>query len=195
MSASGSTHFVLTLKGTEELTARTYRLDLKLRNLLFQIQRGTATVEALLQNSLFPREEVVEKLRMLLKDQFVALGNGGAAAPAKAPGTITRAPPTLEINETLESAGPVTRSRGAASPFLTLHPEVSLSQARFVLCDFCLDVFGMTAQEIIDPINACTDVAALQHVLDRISMQLQRSAPDQVQSLAARVKEINDTRI
>jgi len=61
-------HFVLTAKGDEELASRTYRLELKVRNILFLIQRGTHTLEAILQNSVVPREEVVEKLRDLLKE-------------------------------------------------------------------------------------------------------------------------------
>ena len=79
MGARERTFFELTLKGTEELTARTYRLDAKTRNILFLIQRGFATVEGILENSIFPRDEVVERLRELLRGHFLTLEAGESA--------------------------------------------------------------------------------------------------------------------
>jgi hypothetical protein len=73
MGARDRSFFELTLKGTEELTARTYRLDAKTRNVLFLIQRGYATVEGILENSIFPRDDVVERLRALLRGHFLTL--------------------------------------------------------------------------------------------------------------------------
>ncbi|HEY4040200.1 MAG TPA: hypothetical protein VGM15_15375, partial [Burkholderiaceae bacterium] len=73
MGARERSFFELTLKGTEELTARTYRLDAKTRNILFLIQRGYATVDGILDNSIFPRDEVVERLRELLRGHFLTL--------------------------------------------------------------------------------------------------------------------------
>jgi len=67
MGARERSNFELTLKGTEELAARTYRLDARARNILFLIQRGYLTVEGILENSIFPRDDVVERLRELLR--------------------------------------------------------------------------------------------------------------------------------
>ncbi len=84
------TLFELTLKGSEELALRTYRLDARLRNILFLIQKGYPTIDGILENSIFPRDEVVERLRDLLRGHFVAVqGRDGASA---APTTIVRAP-------------------------------------------------------------------------------------------------------
>jgi hypothetical protein len=197
MGARGPTHFVLTLKGTEELAMRTYRLDVKVRNILFLIQKGTPTVEAILQNSIFPREEVVEKLRGLLKEQFVAL-NGGpspATGAAPSPADALEAPPrpaTIDIPAP-ETIGAQPFARTTASSFPTLDPGVSVSQARFVLCDFCLDQFGMKAQPLIDAINATGDVQELQHVLDSVTAEIRKHCGDQLPALTARVREINQS--
>jgi hypothetical protein len=79
MGARDRSLFELTLKGAEELTARTYRLDAKTRNILFLIQRGYATVEGILDNSIFPREDVVERLRELLRGHFLTLESPDSA--------------------------------------------------------------------------------------------------------------------
>jgi hypothetical protein len=96
MGARDRSLFELTLKGTEELTARTYRLDAKTRNILFLIQRGFATVEGILENSIFPREDVVERLRELLRGHFLTLESPDNAlnAPTTGPRRPDPAPAT-----------------------------------------------------------------------------------------------------
>jgi len=240
MGARGPTQFVLTLKGTEELAQRTYRLDVKVRNILFLIQKGTPTVEAILQNSIFPREEVVEKLRGLLRDQFVALEGAGpvtsgppTAPPQRAAGrptasrnselythTISR-PGTIDVSDrpgtidmsslpgTLNTAirpGTIgltsiviraAQNGSFATPsseYPMLDTGISVSQARFVLCDFCLDQFGMRAQPFIDAINATSDVAGLQDVLDRITREVRKQRRENMPALLSRIREINELR-
>jgi hypothetical protein len=73
MGARDRTNFELTLKGTEELAQRTYRLDAKTRNILFIIQRGYPTIQGILENSIFPREEIIERLRNLLRGHFLTV--------------------------------------------------------------------------------------------------------------------------
>jgi len=104
MAARERTYFELTLKGSEELAERTYRLDAKVRNVLFMIQRGVSTTEGILENSIFPREEVVERLRDLLRGHFITLqgaanGAGASGTPASAPEPVAAAKPQAEPNE------------------------------------------------------------------------------------------------
>src|SRR5258706_15502902 len=73
MGARERTYFELTLKGSEELAARTYRLDARVRNVLFLIQKGYQTIDGILENSIFPREDVVERLRDLLRGHFLTV--------------------------------------------------------------------------------------------------------------------------
>lgn len=101
MGARERSFFELTLKGSEELTSRTYRLDAKTRNILFLIQRGYATIEGILENSIFPREDVVDRLRNLLRGHFLTI-----ETPENAPNTTSsqRSDPTLAT--TTQSAAP-----------------------------------------------------------------------------------------
>jgi hypothetical protein len=186
-------HLALTVKGTEELSARAYHLDLKFRNILFLIQKGTPTIEWILQNSIFPREEVVDKLRALLKEQFVSLVGAGPSDAAAAIDVLAPAEPAAAAEA---EAGPATLTRpavrNAPASFPTLRSDASVSEARFVLCDFCLDHFGARAQAMTEAINAARDVAALQQILDRITQEFQKRFKERLPELAARVREINE---
>jgi len=193
MTARAMTQLALTLKGTEELTLRTYRLDVKLRNILFLIQKGTPTIDAILQNSIFPREEVVEKLRLLLKEQFVELGAAASAATSQA--ASGPRPESLEVAADPATVGAAPFARTALPAFPTLEPAVSMSQARFLLSDFCLDQFGARAQPIIDAIEASVEAADLQPVLDAITVELRKRSKDLLPLLLAKVREINQTAV
>lgn len=177
MGAMLPAHFILTTKGSEELTLRTYRLDIKLRSLLVLIQKCSPTVEAIVQKSIFPRDEALERLRGLIKEQFVALDN---SSDSESPATLNGG-----------SSAPVA---GSGAP--TLEPGISLSQARFGLSDFCLDAFGVEAQSLIDAINRAVDIAALQRVVDELAGLARKNHQDElVSDLQARVRDINDSRI
>jgi hypothetical protein len=177
MAAIGPAHFVLTAKGSEELSLRTHRLDIKLRSLLVLIQKCSPTLEAVLQKSLFPREEAMERLRGLVKEQFVALDSAtGGEAPATLNGSRVAA--------------------AAVSASLSLEQGISLSQARFGLSDFCLDAFGVEAQPLIDAINAAADVSGLQRVVDELASRAARGGrAELVADLKQRVRDINESRI
>jgi hypothetical protein len=195
MGARGPTQLALTAKGIEELALRTHGLDTRLRNILFLIQKGTPTIEAILQNSIFPHEEVIEKLRGLLKERFVELVSGLSPPPTAAPPkprTLAGGGATAEIP--LE-APPVTAPpvQAAAPGFPILEAAISMSEARFELCDFCLDLFGTNAQPLLDAIEDAANVAELQHVLDGLTAQMRKHLKDKLPTLMAKVREINET--
>jgi hypothetical protein len=191
MVSNGSFHFVLTLKGSEELASRTYRLDVKLRNILFLIAKGSASFDAILQHSIFPREEVLERVRGLINDKFIALSGAPGAAPESMPAEAGAA---LASPATAAPAAPRAAPRPAAGAFPTLEPGISLSQARFQLSDFCLDQFGARGQEKVDTIQAAKTVGAMQRVLDDIHEEL-RGKPNALEALADRVQEINENKV
>jgi gas vesicle protein len=70
-----------------------------------------------------------------------------------------------------------------------------MSQARFVLCDFCLDQFGTKAQPLIDAIENAADVAELQQALDDITAEVREHLKDQLPALMSQVRDINETSI
>ena len=111
MGARERTTFELTLKGAEELSLRTYRLDAKIRNILFLIQRGYQTVEGILDNSIFPREEVVERLRDLLRGHFVTM-----LAPDNSSGSPTTIGRRAESNTIGPTPAPVPQAAATNAP-------------------------------------------------------------------------------
>jgi hypothetical protein len=200
MGSRSQNQFALTAKGVEELALRTHRLDNRLRNILFLIQKGTPTIEAILHNSIFPHEEVIENLRGLLKERFVELVGG--LSPAPAPSSAPPRPRTVggsSLPETAEGATdpgaalirPPVQAAGPTLP--SLNCGISMSQARFLLCDFCLDQFGTDAQPLLDAIEDAANVAELQRVLDGFAAQMRKHLKHKLPALMAKVREINET--
>lgn len=74
---------------------------------------------------------------------------------------------------------------------LRLTAGISLAQARFVLSEFCLDQFGARGQPLVDAIDRCVDLSAVQRVLTMISSEV--SQRDALAKLLACVREINET--
>jgi hypothetical protein len=90
-------------------------------------------------------------------------------------------------------AAPPQPSRGVATDPLWLEGGVSLAQARFALSEFCLDQFGARAQQLMDAIDRCGDLAALQKVLILIGADVQDRHRECLPKLIDCVREINET--
>jgi hypothetical protein len=164
----------LTPKGTDELRSRVYKLDVTARNILYLIQLGSTTAETILRRSIFPQDAVVDTLRRLLGNKFVAVAPGKGVLPqAAADGPDLPSAPPLE--------------------HLHLEVGVSLSQARFFLSDFCLDQFGTQGTGLVDAAGLAVDVPGLQQVLNRIRIEVQNRCPDRLTLLLGCVREINKT--
>jgi hypothetical protein len=84
-------------------------------------------------------------------------------------------------------------SSGIGPEPMRLESGISLAQARFALSEFCLNQFGVQGQEFVDAVNRCSDVAAVQKVLNLIRTELLNRRRDYLPLLAACVREINDT--
>lgn len=179
MGAREPTQFMLTAKGVDELSQRRYRLDARERNILFLIQKGTPTIEGILDNTIFPRDVVVERLQALVREQFVTAHPGSDALPA-APRPATLPPAIAEA--------PMPR---ASSDFPQLDSGVSISQARFVLSDFCLDLFGTKGKPLIEALGEASDLESLQRALEQVTREVRRQRRSQMSALLARVREIN----
>jgi hypothetical protein len=84
-------------------------------------------------------------------------------------------------------------SRDVATDPLWLEAGVSLAQVRFALSEFCLDQFGSRAQQLMDAIDQCADLAALQRVLTLIGADVQERHRECMPKLIDCVREINET--
>ena len=107
------------------------------------------------------------------------MGSALATVPARAaaPRSVTLSQPSLS----------------AATDPLQLKASVSLAHARFALSEFCLDQFGARAQQFMDAIDGCRDVAALQKVLIVITADVQERHRERLPKLIDCAREINDT--
>lgn len=107
----------------------------------------------------------------------MSIAPSAVTARAAAPRSVTLPQPSL----------------GAATDPLQLKAGVSLAHARFVLSEFCLDQFSVRAQQFIDAIEGCTDVSALQKVLNLISADVRERHRERLPKLIECAREINET--
>jgi hypothetical protein len=99
---TGEDFLLLTPKGIEALRGGASKLDAIARNILSLIEHGSTSAETILQRSKSRRDEVIDALRLLLRNGFVATATSGRTAQ---PGSSASVPPALvacvrEINET-----------------------------------------------------------------------------------------------
>src|ERR1700722_4654484 len=83
---SGEQVLILTAKGTEELPQPAFQLDVTARNILSLIEQGCKTADAILQRSMFPHNTVVDSLRRLLTNKFIAFVEDEPAPAPRAAG-------------------------------------------------------------------------------------------------------------
>ena len=168
---SGEQVLILTTKGAEELRQHAFQLDAIARNILSLIEQGSKTTEAILQRSMFPHNSVVDGLRRLLTNKFVAIAD----------------------DEPASRSGGSADSARAARRELRLNFGISPSQARFALSNFCMDEFGTDGQYLVDAVSLCTDVMSLQEVLNTIRAEVAERFANRLPALVVCVREINET--
>src|SRR6201996_714932 len=167
---SGDQILVLTSKGIEELRNHAFQLDVSARNILSLIEQGCKTSDAILQRSMFPHNTVVDSLRRLLTNKFVAFAEEESTARAGAPSTGRPGRRDLRLNF-----------------------GISPSQVRFALSNFCMDEFGTDGQYLVDAVSLCSDIMSLQEVLNSIRAEIEEQLPARMPALIACIRELNDT--
>jgi hypothetical protein len=124
------------------------------------------------------------------------------AARPPLPSAPKRAAQAAPMGGTLAVPARAVMPRGVAQPQpshavatdpLWLEAGVSLAQARFALSEFCLDQFGARAQQLMDAIDRCADLAALRKVLILIGADVQERHRECLPKLIDCVREINET--
>ena len=158
-------------KGIDELQRRVYKLNLKKRSILILLDKPV-TIEYLLSKTVFPRDDIVEALSYLLKDEFV----------------LTSAEPVL-TSFGQKAASTPHQSNGK----LKLHEGFTLSEAQFLLIDFCVDSFKMDSQVIIDQINSSTSANDIRLCLEKIIKRVNANCAERSPILLEVVNEINRT--
>ena len=74
-----------------------------------------------------------------------------------------------------------------------LHEEIVLSEARFLLTDFCVDCFGTRSQAFVDEISASSRVSDLSLCVMKISAALEAQCPQHLPAWRALIDKVNET--
>jgi hypothetical protein len=167
------TSLKITQKGEDEVKRRVYKLSLKKRSVLILLEKPQS-IQYILGKSMFPQGEIIEEIRTLITDQFIAV-NVDAAPRAAA-----------------SDPGPGAAAIGPDAIF-HLYSGIVISEAKFLLIDFCVDYFGSNSQAFVDQISACSKEQELGLCLAKVLAAAQKQCPDRLPKLLSVVKEINDT--
>lgn len=170
MNLSAGLH--ITPKGVEEVKSRVYKLSIRKRSVLILLD-NPQTIEYVLQKSVFHKDEILEEINNLVRDGFVALTDG--------------VPQPVAATASSRAEG------GAGGVNFLLEDGVVLSEAKFLLVDFCVDSFGTQSQSFIDEIGECRSVKNLGLCLRKLHEATQKRCPERLPVLLRLIGEINAT--
>ena len=188
----------ITDKGADEVSHRTYKLGIKLRSLLLLLSKPQS-VQYAFQKSVFPKEETEEALGALLQQGFVELKDAPAdkvsiqepvaALEVSIPTLHTQNAPKATVAAAPAPTAPAAATRGDWD----IDPEIILSEAKFLLIDFCVDCFGMQSEKLMEDIRACKTPAIFGNLLRELVGMVSAQKPNQIEKLKAIVRSINET--
>lgn len=159
-----STRLSITAKGEDELKHRLYKLSIRKRSVLVSVEKPH-TVAQVVERSVFQEDEILDEIRALENEGFVVF-EGAEASTRKA-----------------------ARQRGR----FELNDDIVLSEAKYLLIDFCVDSFGTHAQTLADGIRICKTPESLAKSLQAIAGAAEKQCPDRLPALFKIIQEINET--
>ena len=171
----------LTEKGLDEVKRRMYKLSIRKRSVLILLEQPH-TVEHLLQKTVLHRDELMLEIEILVRDGFLAIGGSPSVssqtAPASAPAPGRPADPVVIPGD---------------DSLFHLDEEIILSEAKFLLTDFCVDSFGTQSQAFVDEISVCRSPESLGNCLRKIFSAANTQCKDRLPTLISLIKTINET--
>ena len=155
----------LTPKGVDEALNRTYKIHIRQRSVLILLAKPQSVEYILQKQQLFKQDEVFEIINQLINEGFVEINGGGMQ----------------------RSSAPI------AGGNMQLLEGIIISEAKFLLVDFCVDSFGTKSQAFVDEIGGCKNEKSLQLSLGNIYSAIETQSPDRLPLLMKIVAEINAT--
>lgn len=159
----------LTPKGEEELERRAYRVGVKKRSLLILL-KSTQSIEYLMQKTILPQGEFDGELQGLIDEGFVSTGRSDSASKGQAVAGVSVMPSEFNIDK-----------------------DILLSEAKFLLADFCVDCFGTDSQLFVEKVRACGDVAGFRACFAAALGLAQKKYPKHLSTLKELLNSINET--
>ena len=169
MKLSLSAKLILTPKGKEEALSKVHNINERLRNVLIQLVTPQ-TVEQIINNKASGSNQagVVQLIIELINGGFV-----------------------VKEGEVAASSVDTSASGGSAR----LADGFVLSEARFLLVDFCVDSFGTQAQTFTNQIEGCKNPSDLQLYLNNIHAAIKSKYSDRLPALMTVIAEITRTAV
>ena len=161
-----STRLAITSKGEEEIQHRLHKLSIRKRSVLVSLEKPH-TVQQILERSVFQEDEILDEIQSLLQNGFVSLDSQEAALTAA---QKKRDKDRFELDE-----------------------EIVLSEAKYLLIDFCVDSFGTQAQTFSNGVRGCKTPEALGKYLRTIAEAAEKQCPERAPTLFKIIQEINET--
>ncbi|MDD3610426.1 MAG: hypothetical protein PHI49_11830 [Halothiobacillaceae bacterium] len=181
----------ITAKGEEELKHRTYRLDSRKRSLLILLVKPRPIAD-LQQKTVLPAGDFYSEIGALIDQGFVISGDASRPAAASTPSRDGRS--ALATESTVHSSHSAGNVDQVLSPDdIHIEDGIILSEAKFLLTDYCVDCFGTSSEVFLEEIRACHNVAAFRACFSRIVMQSAQHCPASAYRLRELAIEINGT--
>jgi hypothetical protein len=155
----------LTPKGVDEVLNRAYKLGLRQRSILILLGTPKTLEDIFKRQEIFAHEEIVEVINNLVNEGFVEV-SGGTLPRATAPATDGN---------------------------IQLLDGIIISEAKFLLIDFCVDSFGTQSQKFVDELGDCKNGKYLQACVKNIYAATKEHSPDRLPVLLKIIAEINAT--
>jgi hypothetical protein len=166
----------LTQKGIDEINTRVHKLNMKKRSVLILLQESR-TIQYVMDRAVFDAKELFEEIIELGKEGFLKLGGESNSIAVPVP-----------TNKVEKPKAPV-RLEGS----LDIHEEIILSEARFLMVDFCVDVFGTGSQTFVEKLGSCKSVGQFTECVKQICEATKAKHPEKIQAFEVVLKEINKT--
>jgi hypothetical protein len=163
---------LITERGTVEVRDRLADLDSKARSILLALGAAPRTIGDLLSNLPLERADALLRIDALLKEGLVNRRRGESRAVAQA-------------QQKAESV--------SAASGLELEAGIFVSEARFLLTDFCVDALGSEADKLVRALEAANGVDGLRRCLQDIAARLASHDPAAMPSLHRIVATVNGT--
>jgi hypothetical protein len=177
-----SANLHITPKGEDEIKRRVYKLDMKKRSLLILLDKPR-TIDYLTRKTILRLEEFLAEINSLIQDGFVS-PEGSATAHISTPAPAPKSAPSPAIC----GASPATS--GAQ---IQVSGDIVISEAKFLLTNFCVDGFGTQSQAFVDAIRACKNAQDIWLQSNAIFAAAKEICPNQLPNLLNVIKEINAT--
>ncbi|RJX32111.1 MAG: hypothetical protein C4516_05615 [Oxalobacter sp.] len=156
-----------------ELVQNVHRLNLKKRSVLLLLknnQQNPISFFEAVKRGVLPAAEMRPVVEELVKEEFVRLeGEGGAAVSITQP----------------VAAVPV--------PVPGFDESINLSEARYLLNDFCLNTFKTQAARYAQPLAGCKTAETLYAFVKDLREKLVTASPSSIEKLDMVIQEIKDS--